>query len=328
MRYSLLAWMFMIGASLGLTNLSAQSVTVFWTADTNAISIGEPIEATLTLRQAANLRVSWPLVADSLFPLDVLSAAAPDSTVSAEAVQIQQRFTLTAFDSGRYELPALGFQYLVVGESHTRTARAEALAITVLTVPIDTAAAPRDIAPIQEEPITVSEIGAWGGTLLLLLAIGFGSWYYLKKRPKPVVEEIRPVIPQVPPYEIAMRGLAKVEAEKYWQKGQIKPYYSALTDVVRTYIEQAFSVAAMESVTDEIVGDLEKKALPDKVLWPLKSLLRNADLAKFAKFNPDDQANLQAMETARSFIKETKNWSQRMESAPAADTPTPESQDA
>ena len=41
-----------------------------------------------------------------------------------------------------------------------------------------------------------------------------------------------------------------------WQHGETKEYYSELTDITRTYIEEAVDVPAMESTSSELYDAL------------------------------------------------------------------------
>jgi hypothetical protein len=41
-------------------------------------------------------------------------------------------------------------------------------------------------------------------------------------------------------------------------KGEVKEYYSELTDIARNYIEEAIEIPAMESTTSELIVALRK----------------------------------------------------------------------
>jgi len=69
-----------------------------------------------------------------------------------------------------------------------------------------------------------------------------------------------------------------------------------------------FQVPALESITDEIIRDLARTPVPEKQLSKLAPFLQIADLAKFAKFRPTERENLDNMEVAREFVKETRKF--------------------
>ena len=78
------------------------------------------------------------------------------------------------------------------------------------------------------------------------------------------------------------------------QKGEIKEYYSELTDIARNYIEEAIHIPAMESTTSELIQAIrtastkKKMTLTPETVENLERVLRQADLVKFAKSKPLD----------------------------------------
>ena len=80
-----------------------------------------------------------------------------------------------------------------------------------------------------------------------------------------------------------------------WQQGEIKEYYSQLTDIARNYIEEAIEIPAMESTTSELITALKAASLKKKMTLSqetirtcLERVLKQADLVKFAKSKPLD----------------------------------------
>jgi hypothetical protein len=113
----------------------------------------------------------------------------------------------------------------------------------------------------------------------------------LKNRKKPQKEE---EIVYTSPIEKATSLLQSLEKKELWQKGEVKIYYSELTDIVRNYIEEEIQIPAMESTTSELVLSLKNVAkqkklkLSQETLSNLEKVLKQADLVKFAKVKPLD----------------------------------------
>jgi hypothetical protein len=103
----------------------------------------------------------------------------------------------------------------------------------------------------------------------------------------------------------ALKQLAKLEEAKIWQEGNIKEYYSKLSEIIRRYMENRFEFITLELTTDEILKEL-RSILSDEQLNKLKILLQRADLAKFAKSKPVDTENIESMVLAKQFITSTK----------------------
>jgi hypothetical protein len=145
----------------------------------------------------------------------------------------------------------------------------------------------KDIAPAD------NSIGDWWKWLLVLLIIaGLGAlayWYVKKHKEKKSAAEIYKT-----PIEKATNLLNTLEKKELWQRGEIKEYYSELTDIVRIYIEEAIEIPAMESTTSELIQALKIASLKKKMelskdtIDNLFTVLKQADLVKFAKSKPLD----------------------------------------
>ncbi len=96
------------------------------------------------------------------------------------------------------------------------------------------------------------------------------------------------------PLEKATTLLQQLESKGLWQKGEIKSYYSELTHIARNYIEEEIHIPAMESTTSELIESLRRAAkqqklkLSNETVENLESVLKQADLVKFAKVKPLD----------------------------------------
>jgi hypothetical protein len=146
----------------------------------------------------------------------------------------------------------------------------------------------KDIAQVE------SPIGTWWINILILLAIGIAGYFiyqFIKKRQNQPKGE---VIVFKSPIEKATTLLQQLEIKELWQKGEIKDYYSELTDIARNYIEEEINIPAMESTTSELIDGLRKAAkqkklkLSNETVENLEKVLKQADLVKFAKVKPLD----------------------------------------
>ena len=87
---------------------------------------------------------------------------------------------------------------------------------------------------------------------------------------------------------IALRELEQLREEKPWVNKQVKLYYIRLTEILRIYIERRYHIMALEQTTDEILASPEKiRTARINSLKSLASILKLADLVKFAKVIPD-----------------------------------------
>lgn len=305
--------------------IQAQEINAYARLDTQQARIGEPIGYILEVDRDAGLTVNWPEWASKLGDLDIVEILPIDTISRGDQLLERQKLVLMAFDSGTYRIPPQEISYLTPGRGDVRRVTTGGFQVKVETIPIDAEAKFKDIKGVQEEPITLKEIlikaGLALGILGLLAGIIWVAYRLFKK--KPVVPAARPK-PPVPEDETAMRRLAQLESQKLWQGGQVKEYYVELTTILREYLEVRYKVPAMESVTFQILRDLQGKGVPDKQQKDLEQLLPMADLAKFAKSQPEAKENLHSMELAREFIKATR----RVAETPTATNPIPEETEA
>ena len=220
--------------------------------------------------------------------LEVLEEYPTDTIVDKNnraKFELIKKYGLTQFDSGRYVIPQLK---VFINNKPFLT---DSLYIEVNPVQVDTLKQPlfdiKDV--IAAEGSTSSKIWLW---ILISIAIlglaGFGVYHYLRKR-KTTPKELQVIYT---PIEKATINLKQLEEKNLIEKGAVKEYYSELTDITRTYIQEAVKFPAMENTTDELLENLKRTAIrrklafSDEMITSLEKVLRQADLVKFAKSKP------------------------------------------
>ncbi|MFI5238050.1 MAG: hypothetical protein ACHQLA_08935, partial [Ignavibacteriales bacterium] len=90
-----------------------------------------------------------------------------------------------------------------------------------------------------------------------------------------------------------------------WQKGMVKEYHSKITGIVRGYFEERFNLPALELTTSEQMQQLNKVSSAESILIITNEFLNNADLVKFAKFQPLPSVNETMMKQAKEIVTQT-----------------------
>ncbi len=229
-------------------------------------------------------------------------------------LHLRKRYRMQAFDEGLISLGRAAVLYADKNIVDTLYGN-ESIFLVVKPLEIDSAAMAagvRDIKPQKSLPFKVGEVSGytlWGMILLLLLTFAlYLVRRELARRGKKLGDIFKPA-PPLPPHVVAIRALESLHHRKLWQNGKFKAYYSELTDILRTYIAGRYEVGAMEMTSDEIIEALRaipEEELPKKAAMDLTAILRDGDLVKFAKFEPEAEQNENDYTKAYYFVEETK----------------------
>mgnify|MGYP000998521753 FL=1 len=266
------------------TAVFAQQKQVTTSIDTTKNKIGAEFKLTLKTNVDTLSKVVFPN-AKNFGALEVIQSYPIDTIRKDDRYELVKKYGLTQFDSGRYMIPSV--KILINKKEYL----SDSIRVEVANVQVDTLKQKmydiKDIVPANEG------IGDWWKYLLILLVIvGIGAfiyWYIKKRQKQKIEEEIYKT-----PIEKATSLLNNLEKKELWQQGEVKEYYSQLTDIVRNYIEEAIEIPAMESTTSELIEGLKtaskkkKMKLSQETIDNLFVVLKQADLVKFAKSKPLD----------------------------------------
>ena len=274
--------------------------------DTNRITVGGRIHYTVEVNHADTVRIEHPGEGLALEPFEVKDFTAP-GVETLENNRLRERFeyTLTAYDTGRFVIPAFPLLFYADSSGAGEIITGRALPVEVISVlPAGDSLRVRDIRAPEEIPF---DWAFWGwmtvSGLLLLLA----AWFIYRawKRKQETGSLFRPPPPPPPAHEVALQALAELYRGDLLEQGRHKEFYSRLSEILRAYLEGRYFIAALESTTDEILMALEKH-LPQKEIARIAKILRVADLVKFAKHVPDIVTTRNIMRDTEQFVLDTR----------------------
>lgn len=139
--------------------------------------------------------------------------------------------------------------------------------------------------------------------LLLALIAAVICYYFWRKR-----QQDKPlVLPD--PAELALASLQRAELQLP-QTGPLV-FATEASQILRSYIEQTFSIGMTRQTTTEFFSNLNRKISTDQGplsshVESLKQCLSLCDLVKFARFLPKGDAVKALANTVRTFIKQTR----------------------
>lgn len=277
------------------------------TLDSTTLFIGDQTDLHLRAIGEVGKQVTMPVLDKELIPgVEIVDRTIVDTlSLKDGRVQYDQYLTVTSFEDSLFYIAPLPF---VSGDD---TVWSDGLTLNVVQpFEMDTTdMAITDIKGVYKAPIWWWGIFRWVLLAILLAGVGVAGYYlitYLQRRKlkeagnEVVTEPLRPA------EEVALEKLDAIKEKKIWQQGQVKEYYTQLTDVVREYIARRFEVSSVEQTSDETLRDIrpllsERKDLYDQ----LRKMLTLADLVKFAKWSTTPDENELSLRNAYTFVKET-----------------------
>lgn len=290
---------------LSLSN--AQEVEVTAAFDSSRIYIGDQINYTVTVTQPSDVRLNIQQLKDTLCRnIEIVSGPVTDSiSMQDNMLKTVNRYLVTSFDSGLYEAPPVYAE--LKSETGIKRFYSEYSPLEVMRVNIT----PPDSAEIFDiiepygAPVTLGEIVPWILLAIIVAVVAWGIVRIIRKYRK-TKEEPEVIVNPDPAHVIAFRDLEKLREEQLWQKGEVKLYYSRLTEILRQYLENRYGVYSMEMTTTETLRALLKTDFKKNGLYTsLKTILEGSDLVKFAKYKPDPVENDVHFQNSWEFVEAT-----------------------
>ncbi|MDX1638228.1 MAG: hypothetical protein R3281_09675 [Balneolaceae bacterium] len=278
------------------TAAEAQQVSEYVRADT--LQVGDSFEYTVVLSKDREYD-------QVLFP---------DSSHFVDGIEIRSRqhYRVTDFrDSLVYKLqffatedlriPSLPVQ-LVAGTDTTR--------LYTTPVPISFSSV---LQSDQEEFRPLKPIfdfaRAWWPYMLAVLLLLLLGWYlyrwYRQKSAEPTPEPQPEFTPQpfVDPLSQLESSINQLRSFTFEDDEDFKQFYINLGDAIRTYFEDLYNIPALESTSREIIYELEHRMVNEEMITQTRKVLRQADMVKFARFQPTEEQTQVSLAIAREFIE-------------------------
>ncbi len=273
--------------------------------DRDTIKIGEQITYKIEVEADTTDFVAFP-EGQSFLPLEVVESFKVDTTINEKRMNLIKKYGLTQFDSGSFTIPR---QKIAIANKFYFT---DSLKVEVKNVEIDTTKQGLyDIKPLIA--VDKSPSKWWKYLLIALLILGGLAyllyWFIWRKKPLTEAEKIA----LLPPYDRAKLALKKLEESDYLENQALKDYYSELTLIIRKYLDEKVYDHSLESTTDELINRLlllkeaNKIDLSIETIRNIESILKRADLVKFAKGAPEialAQIDKQTIEAEIDHVKE------------------------
>ncbi len=277
--------------------------TVRSSVDTTSIMIGEQIQFQVTVEADTAAQVIFP-EGQTFSPLETVEAFKTDTTRQLDRMTLQKIYALTQFDSGSFTLPIQRIE--IDGKGYFT----DSLEVQVTTVEVDTITREiYDIKPLIQVEKNSADIPFFLWIILgVFIFAGLGYWFFFRK--KRLSDDEKEAL--LPPYDRALLELKRLENSRYIIQDEYKKYYSELTDIVRSYLEEDVHISALESTTGQLISKLElmKDAGALKIeadtIDQFRKILETADLVKFARSKPESSKAEQDRKAIEQIVIKTK----------------------
>jgi hypothetical protein len=276
---------FFVFAILLCNTVFAQAPTLQTLVDSNEILIGGQFHLKLTTTFSANeYATKWVVIPDSLPHFEVVATAKSDSINTYNGITtLSQTFTLTSFDSGKWNLPVFRIDFRRLKDHAKIGLFTDSLPVTVSFSVADTTTALKDIKSVYQVSVDYP-VGYWVvGGLILLLIIGLCFWAYRYWKNKPTA--VSPVS-KLAAFEQAIKALEALNQYHLSAPEQVKIYHTQLVDILKKYLSATTNTNHFNKSSSDILMLLKSYALDKEGIGKVATSLRCSDAVKFAKYLP------------------------------------------
>ena len=294
-----LALIFILSLNIYAQNISAEAYT-----DSANYLVGDYINLTVKVKYDEGIQVSNPLLGDTFKEIEIIKVEDPVLLEENGKQVVEFRYIVSVYDSMNVSIPGIPVGYKTGNDTTLQTVKTNSVNFTVHTVAVQPDEEIKDIKEPIKIPLDWKTILLY---LLIILAIAALAYFLYKRYKKKLEgkEKIEEATPRIPSYLTALNGLHQLEEEELWQKGRVKEYHSRITEIIRKYFEERFYLPALELTTTEAMKRLKERYDTTEILQTTEEFLNNADLVKFAKYNPVPDLNKEMMKQAYQIVEKT-----------------------
>ncbi|MEX2602241.1 MAG: hypothetical protein WD355_11360 [Balneolaceae bacterium] len=270
--------------------------------DRDSIRAGEVLQYTIVLDRDSEFR-------QILFP------DRPEIETDTLQFHTRERHQVTAYrDSLVYRLQFFGTEdyqiprypiHLISQDSDTTTLYTNSVPLSFSSV----LAGEEEFRPMKPIFEFAALLWPW---LLALVILALIAWYlynrYRKREPAPPQPVRKAPLPFSNPFDRLETSLQALHGNKSpLAMKQFKEFYVDLGDAIRQYFEDVYEIDALEMTSREILTALQHYPADKQVIEITRKVLSEADMVKFAKFEPTTEQARKSLEIALEFLETVRS---------------------
>jgi hypothetical protein len=281
----------------------ADAPTVAARADRAEAHVGDPVHVSVVAIAPAAVPVNLPATLE-LGPWSLLDRKESEQNLGDGRIRREFTLTVAAYETGDAPVPAIDVTYLGP-RGEMRSAHTEPIPVRITSVMANEA------EPALKEnvsPVTVIEPRMWpayvAGGLSAALLGGLATALVVRRlRGR---RAARPGPPPRPAHEVALERLDRLGAYGFLENADNRPFYFAVSEVIREYLGARYGFDSLELTTDELIEQLRKTSGRELIVGEIQGWLSACDLVKFAKISPSAAEARGALESAIRIVTATR----------------------
>jgi len=274
------------------------TVNAVFRPETENPLVGEAVDVTLLIETPIDVEITgWPL-----FPVteggvfEVLEVNEIERVEGATSIRYEQTITVILWETGNHITAEVPVVYRTIGSDIDQFSPVRSAAFNVPDM--FTVTADQSLRPARP-PLYMYHVPSWIlGAVGVAAVVGlFGIRLLIRQRRR---RETLRVMTAGTPGQMAVSLLMKLQE----QDASASDIYASVSDTLRAYIQKRFQVSAQERTTGELMAMLKKDVyLPEQYYKQLQRILEEADLVKFARFEPEAYAGKRLLQVSIQWIE-------------------------
>jgi hypothetical protein len=289
-------------------NFERGPVAVAIDIDKKEISIADQLNLTISVTAEEDYEVQLPRFGDKLEQFGIVDYQTSQPELIADnKLRTKRSYVLEPFLSGEYTIPPMK---IVFKEKDIEDVKEHELETEEIKINV-TSLLPEKVADLKiheiRPPVELPHPKRgwiWAVSILSVVVITSVVSLLIWLRNRRQTEEIAVSILA---HELAYDQLEALIAEDLIAKGEVKLFFSKVSDILRHYIENRFGLHAPEQTTEEFMEEVKTSDYLSANYRPLlQKFLRYCDLVKFAEHQPAREDIQNTFDSCKAFIEQTQ----------------------
>jgi len=266
--------------SAGYGTLLADPPDISVALDKQTITLGDPVNFTLTIRYDSTLRLISPAIGATLGNLTVLKdSTAVDGTIVDGRKLYERHVRVTAFETGDQWAPSLSGE-LVDTDGVSTEWQTDSLSLSVQSMLGDLNPDSVDIQGLKSQYEVPISTWLWWAISAFILLAAVASWWFFRRRRRIEEEATAPVIPA---WESALGSLQGMREEIDPATDGGRVWYFRLSEILRRYLDGRYGWESIEETTTETIRRLPDAPFDGEHRERVKEFFNLADRVRYAK---------------------------------------------